>query len=1281
MELRRGDALATVRAFFDAYLVQRDPQRTAGFLTENVHWIGTGGHEVACGREHARRLIEAEIEQSPSPCALSFKDEDEQLSPACALCLCTLGVEAGGAQLFVRVTAMCVWAEAGCRIASIHASLPCSDQAEGEFFPVQMQSEAFSDFETRLGRKAADLLGRSIPGGLVGIYLEEGFPLYYVNGQMLGYLGYTLDEFVQATGDLFLHCVHPDDRARVCDWLQKAPAGDDAGEIRYRVRKKDGAYIWVSDVSKIGTAQDGRAVALGVIRDVSGEVLFEERLQREMREKEEQARRYNELFQSVLCGIAQYKLCPDGRMYFRDANLEAIRIFGYSPAAFWAKEDWRLQDVIYPPDRERMMQELSGLQKLGDSLPFDYQLQRRNGTPLWIIGRAELVPDPQGGTMIQSVYMDIDQRRRAETNSRRLAGQVQEGRAMLRLALEHTSAYEFYYDLQRKELRIPSRACVHFGCGARFVGAEEDFCNAYIAPDCREDFLAMLGCLQTGEKTASCVFQCSPSGLWCRATLSAVRDRSGESLSLVGIIEDITREKEMELLLHAARSHDPLTGVYLREPGVKYIQNALKQRQTHESMVLMLVDMDDFDALNAREGRVFADAILQDVAQVLREEGGKDATLVRMGGDEFMILIPGIGRAEATVVGPRIASRVRTLYPAPAEEAPVISASIGMCSTQVTGEYAGLYRCAESALLFVKDHGRGRAVCYLDSSSEMGASLTHIYPSEYLYNEIDMRPAQDDGNMLDFALELLGKAKRLDDAVFLLLARLGTRCGFDRVSVTEVDPEYLRVHVTYQWARRSEEQQTGQTFYITPETYAEISTLYVHDGVCMESIRGRKPLASCLSAAIWDRGTYAGALCFESSQEGFAWTPEHIRLVRELARLIASFVMKARADAVSQAKSNFLSRMSHEIRTPMNAISGMTTIAKAVVNDPQQTLRCLEKIESANAYLLSLIGDVLDMSRIESGKMQLQCEEADLAAQLAGLQSLLGAQAQVKGVSLSFKDAFSPIPRLSLDALRLNQVLINIIGNAIKFTPAGGSVSVRVAREPAEDGLIHIRFSIRDTGIGISKDALGRIFNTFEQGQKDTAARYGGTGLGLSISSQLVKMMGGVLQVQSEPGKGSEFFFTLAFVPCAKNDAPELQTDPEPERPVSFAGRRLLVAEDNDLNREIVVTLLSMNGFAVDEATDGAQAVERFEKSAPGYYDAVLMDIRMPVMDGLEATRRIRTLHHPDAQRVPIIAMTANAFDEDSRKSLESGMNGHLTKPLEVDAVLKMLQKCMMSRT
>ena len=240
---------------------------------------------------------------------------------------------------------------------------------------------------------------------------------------------------------------------------------------------------------------------------------------------------------------------------------------------------------------------------------------------------------------------------------------------------------------------------------------------------------------------------------------------------------------------------------------------------------------------------------------------------------------------------------------------------------------------------------------------------------------------------------------------------------------------------------------------------------------------------------------------------------------------------------------------------------------------------------------------------------------------------------------------------------------------------------MRVAREPAEDGLIHIRFSIRDTGIGISKDALGRIFNTFEQGQKDTAARYGGTGLGLSISSQLVKMMGGVLQVQSEPGKGSEFFFTLAFVPCAKNDAPELQTDPEPERPVSFAGRRLLVAEDNDLNREIVVTLLSMNGFAVDEATDGAQAVERFEKSAPGYYDAVLMDIRMPVMDGLEATRRIRTLHHPDAQRVPIIAMTANAFDEDSRKSLESGMNGHLTKPLEVDAVLKMLQKCMMSRT
>ena len=1269
-----GDAMQTVHAFFDAYFNRRDPDLTVGYLAQDVQWLGTSEREMARGREAALCALREETAQSPDPCRFVFTREEERaLTEGCAACLCAMDLWQGGTLLRLRASAACVLEDdAVWRIAVLHVSLPCDDRAAGAAFPVRGKGEAYSDFEARVSRRAVDLLGRGIPGGLLGVYLSEGYPLYSINGRMLGYLGYSYEEFAQATGGQALACVHPDDGALFRQCIE----GSGDREVRFRMQKKDGSALWVSGISRVGEDEEGRPLSLCVVRDVSGEVVYEELLQREVREKEEQARRYNHLFDSVLCGIVQYKLLPDGRMLFRDANQEAIRIFGYTPEAFWAKKDWHLPDLICPSDRERMLQNVLSLKEIGDTLPFDYQLQRRDHSSLWIIGQAELVADPSGGAMVQSVYIDIDEGRRAQVQTRRLAGQVQEGRELLRLALEHTSTFEFYYDPARSELRIPARACSHFGCGESFTGPAQAFADAFVAPGCRAGFLRMLECIRSGERTAGCVYQYAPGGLWCRATLSAVR--SGDSASAVGIFEDITREREMELLLDATRSHDPLTGAFLREPGVRAIQDALLARGPSEPMALMLVDMDDFDALNTREGRVFADAILQDVASILRDEGGERALIARMGGDEFMMLVPGIGRTEAKVTGPRVASRIQMLYPVAEGEPPVISASIGMCATEVTGEYGGLYRCAESALLYVKDHCRGRAVCYLDSSSEMGTALTHIYPSEHLFNEIDERPAPDDGSMLDFALELLGKARCLDDAVYLLLTRVGTRYGLDRVSVTEVDPEYLRVLVTYQWARRSEELQSGQTFYLSAETYAEVASLYVKDGVCMEPIRGRRPLASCLSAAIWDRGSYAGALCFESSRENYPWTQEQIRLVRELSRVVASFVMKARADAVSQAKTDFLSRMSHEIRTPMNAISGMTTIAKAVVNDPAQTLTCLEKIESANAYLLSLIGDVLDMSRIESGKLQLQCESADLAAQLSSLQSLLGAQAQVKGVALSFVDGFSPLPPLSLDALRLNQVLINIIGNAIKFTPTGGSVTVRVCREGPQTGpRVFLRFSVRDTGIGISPDAQERIFNTFEQGGKDTSARYGGTGLGLAISSQLVKMMGGELRVASELGKGSEFYFTLGFDPGEGAAAPAPLPEKEAQEPVSLVGKRLLVVEDNALNREIAVTLLNMNGLLTEEAVDGEQAVRAFEQSAPGHFDAVLMDIRMPVMDGLEATRRIRTLRRPDAQQVPIIAMTANAFDDDSRKSLESGMNGHLTKPLELDAMLAMLRACL----
>ena len=464
-----------------------------------------------------------------------------------------------------------------------------------------------------------------------------------------------------------------------------------------------------------------------------------------------------------------------------------------------------------------------------------------------------------------------------------------------------------------------------------------------------------------------------------------------------------------------------------------------------------------------------------------------------------------------------------------------------------------------------------------------------------------------------------------------------------------------------------------KTFYITREQYEQWPGQFDPSGLNRHAVYDESSM-SCLQAAIWNQGMFAGILSFEVKADGYSWNDEQRKLLEELSKIIPSFVMKARADAVSQAKTDFLSRMSHEIRTPLNAIVGMTAIARNVVDHRDRVLECLDKLETSNQYLISLINDILDMSRIESGKMELNVQPMDMEDFVRSLEGMMRPQAEQKGLRFIVENRCCQGLALVTDRLRLEQVLINIIGNAVKFTGEGGDVVFSITPEERCSGGQRLTFSVKDTGIGIASEALDSIFNAFEQAEKNTSVRYGGTGLGLAISSRLVQMMGGTLGVRSVLGEGSEFYFTLTL-PIGKLDG-ETPRSREPEHH-DFHGRRLLVVEDNLLNQEIAQSLLEMEGFLVETAENGQAALDAFGSHEPGYYDAVLMDIRMPVMDGIEATRRIRTMERPDSRTIPIIAMTANAFDQDSRKSLDSGMNGHLSKPIRVEELLGMLDACL----
>ena len=374
------------------------------------------------------------------------------------------------------------------------------------------------------------------------------------------------------------------------------------------------------------------------------------------------------------------------------------------------------------------------------------------------------------------------------------------------------------------------------------------------------------------------------------------------------------------------------------------------------------------------------------------------------------------------------------------------------------------------------------------------------------------------------------------------------------------------------------------------------------------------------------------------------------------------------------AKREFLFNMSHDIRTPMNAIIGFTALAQTHIDDRGQVEDYLKKISVSSQHLLSLINDVLDMSRIESGKVTLEAKPVHLPELVHELRDIIQAVVSKKDLSLTLDTVGVENEDVIADPLRLEQILINVLANAVKFTPDGGQISLWIVqKDTAPAGYADFEFHIKDNGIGMSEEFQKHIFEQFARERTSTVSKIQGTGLGMAITKSLVDMMGGRITVKSEQGKGSEFTISLRF---PIGEAKAGQTPPA-AKASAFTGKKLLVVEDNELNLEIASTLLKEAGFEVDTAENGKIAVEKVEAASADRYDLILMDIQMPEMDGYEATRRIRAL--PDAKKaaLPIVAMTANAFEDDRKNALHAGMNGHIAKPLDIQKLFQVLSEML----
>lgn len=383
------------------------------------------------------------------------------------------------------------------------------------------------------------------------------------------------------------------------------------------------------------------------------------------------------------------------------------------------------------------------------------------------------------------------------------------------------------------------------------------------------------------------------------------------------------------------------------------------------------------------------------------------------------------------------------------------------------------------------------------------------------------------------------------------------------------------------------------------------------------------------------------------------------------------------AESVSQSKTEFLSSMSHEIRTPMNGIIGMLTLAHGQLRG-HSAENYIIKAEQLSKYLLSVINDILDMSRIEAGKIELESKPFELAALAEKLRNMFQKNVEAKGVAFYVEMKDVDVKYIVGDELRISQILVNFLSNAQKFTEKG-EIRVTFRQLQKENGKVSLMFRVHDTGKGMDAEFISRIFKPFEQESQDITKQYGGSGLGMSITDHLVHLMGGEIVIDSMLGKGSDFSVYLTL-PIAEVSEIETEQEDETGTDFTFNGCHILMAEDNEINAEIAVSILENEGAKVDVAVNGKDAVEKYAASAPGTYNFILMDIQMPVMNGRDAAKQIRSMDRKDAGEIPIFALSADAFVEDQRLSAMSGMNGHFTKPIDFEEMRVQIGKILKGR-
>lgn len=541
----------------------------------------------------------------------------------------------------------------------------------------------------------------------------------------------------------------------------------------------------------------------------------------------------------------------------------------------------------------------------------------------------------------------------------------------------------------------------------------------------------------------------------------------------------------------------------------------------------------------------------------------------------------------------------------------------------------------------------------------------------------------EDMTLPALTLNLLDRRLSLAAGMDLLMRRLNEKLDVTNLFITSFQEDYQTASVRYFFGPipgidESAVFPLSREAVDTLQRFGEQGLVHpVSEMPIFAMSAETRAYANGIAFPMMNVGKYSGSVFFLNDAGKAFDDDETANTLREVGAIIQNRINQEELDLSAQAKSDFLARMSHEIRTPMNGIIGMTEIALKPEQSDERRVDCLNKVHASSLYLLDLLNGILDMTKIENDKMLLGDAPFSMSHVVEELNAVSAGRLAARNQKLVV-DMRTQHDWFMGDALRLSQVLINLVGNAVKYSDDGGTITVTIEERAADAAsagdtrTANVYFAVADEGVGIAEEDIERIFAKFEQ-VNTTDARQQGTGLGLAISNRIVLMMGDRIRANSHLGHGSTFYFEI---PLTIADAADKSPCADAEQ-VDFTGKRALVAEDNELNMEIIAYVLDDMGFTVDKTTNGQEAVDAFEQSPVGRYDIALMDVMMPVMDGLTAAHRIRSLGRADAADVPIVATSANAFAEDVKRSLASGMNAHVSKPIDPEKLAKVLSKVM----